>query len=100
MTPTYDALIFGLAYLNGPRATLSFGGDGAKMAITPRARVALNCLINCGFAEKSDPTDQINGREYFRGLSKDLGLLAKERGLDPFSMDNRWTTFEKIGGAA
>ena len=99
MTLTVDAIIFGLACLNGPKSTLSFGGDGAQMEITPRARAALNCLINDGFAEPMPPTDQINGREYYRGL-RSLGPEAMAARIDPFGRENAWPTFVKIGGAA
>ena len=44
-----DALIFGLGFLNGPRARLSFGGEGAQMRITPRgARRAVRCRLREG----------------------------------------------------
>ena len=97
MTVTKDAIIFGLAYLNGPKAKLSFGGEGATMEITPRARDALNCLISNGYAETSKPDDQIKGREHYRCAKNDLGLLAKAEQIDPFSMEYCWTTFAAIG---
>jgi len=96
---TIDAMIFGLAYLNGPKSTLSFGGEGAEMEITPRAREALNCLINCGFAETMPKTDQIIGREFYRGL-RSLGPEAKAAGIDPFDRKNAWPTFVAKGGDA
>lgn len=92
---TTDAIIFGLAYLNGPKASLSFGGEGSAMQITPRARSALNCLLNNGYAEASDQADHIKGREHYRGLKSDLGFLAKMEAIDPFSDDFRWPTFVK-----
>ena len=92
---TTDAIIFGLAYLNGPKASLSFGGVGSVMQITPRARSALNCLLNNGYAETAEPTDQIKGREHYRGLKSDLGFLAKMEAIDPFSDEFCWPTFVK-----
>lgn len=92
-----DALIFGLGYLNGSKARLSFGGEGAKMRITPRAREALDALLEAGYAVPAVPDDGIPGRECYRGTDKDphLGQLAKEAGLNPFTLE-RWTTFEAI----
>ena len=92
-----DALIFGIGYLNGPRARLSFGGEGALMRITPRARAALDELLVAGYAEPADPDCQTPGREFYQGVAKDphLGQLAREAGLNPFSID-RWTSFERI----
>jgi hypothetical protein len=97
MTLTMDALIFGLGHLNGPKARLSFGGEGAQMAITPRARAALDALIAAGYARAVPPECQTPGRESYQGNRMDphLGELAQEAGLNPFDME-RWTTFERI----
>ena len=92
---TIDAIIFGLAYLNGPKARLSFGGEGATMRITDRAREALNCLIHHGYAHVTAATDQIKGREYYCGASANLGEIAKSKGVNPFSAEFRWETFVK-----
>lgn len=91
-----DAIIFGLSYLNGSTRTLAFGGEGAKMRITDRARVALSELLAKRYAIPSEPTDSISGREFYRGVdaTPSLGMLAKAAGVDPFdrkSMD--WPTF-------
>ena len=101
MALSHDALIFGLGLLNGPRATLAFGGEGAEMAITDRARAALDELLEAGYAETSNPTDQIPDREFYRGTNKDpaLGKLAQQAGLNPFDSGNNWTTFAKIEAA-
>ncbi len=92
-----DALIFGLGFLNGPRARLSFGGEGAQMRITPRARAALDELCAAGYAKVAAPDCQTAGREFYQGVAGEphLGQLAKEAGLDPFGLE-RWTSFEKI----
>jgi hypothetical protein len=92
-----DALIFGLGHLNGPRSRLSFGGDGAVMGITPRARAALDELIAAGYARAVPPDCQTRGREAYQGVSKDphLGQLAKAAGLDPFGLE-RWAAFERL----
>jgi hypothetical protein len=91
-----DAIIFGMGHLNGPRAKLSFGGDGVQMAITPRARAALTELLNAGYAEKIAGEDARPRREHYRGANADphLGLLLKASGVDPFKMDS-WPAFEK-----
>ncbi|ETD89937.1 hypothetical protein U713_07385 [Rhodobacter capsulatus YW2] len=97
---TDDAIIFAMAYLSGPNAQLSFGGDGAEMEITPRARAALDCLLENGAAEKATPTDQWHGREHYRGVVQ-IWPIAKERGLNPFDCDLcGWATFVKKGSDA
>lgn len=92
-----DAIIFGLAYLHGSGRKLSFGGEGAQLKITERARAALNELISAGYAETANADDQIKGREHYQGVNKSphLGLLAKETGIDPFGDEMRWDTFVK-----
>jgi len=96
MALSHDAVVFGMAYLNGGSSKLSFGGDGAIMEITPRARAALNELLDNGFAIETDPIDQIKGREYYCGAGW-LGKVAREIGFDPFSQENDWPTFVKKG---
>lgn len=95
-----DAIIFGLAYLNGPRCKLSFGGEGAVMEITPRARGALIELLFAGYAEATKADDQTLGRENYRGTLADphLGALAKEAGIDPLNVE-RWPSFVKRDAA-
>lgn len=94
-----DAFVFGLAYLRSPNCKLSFGGEGATMRITDRARVALTELLAAGYVEVAEPDDKIIGREHYRGTSIEphLGLVAQQRGLDPFNLDN-WPTFTRIEG--
>lgn len=96
-----DALMFGLAYLRGPKSKLSFGGEGAKMVITDRARAALSELIAAGYAVPAKPDDQIVGREHYQGTDMDphLGSKAHAARFDPFDTDNNWTTFAKREGA-
>ena len=93
-----DAIIFGLAYLRGPKSKLSFGGEGAKMAITPRARAALSELLAAGYAEPAQPDDSIPNRECYRGTEAEphLGALAKAAGINPFDDEHRWRSFTAI----
>lgn len=97
MTLSNDAIIFGLGYLRGPKNKLSFGGEGAKMQITPRARDALNELLAAGYAEIVPADDQIQNREHYRGTSAEphLGALAKAAGIDVFGGGNDWPTFTR-----
>lgn len=94
-----DAILFAFGYLNGPKAKLSFGGEGAAMRITDRARAALDELIAAGYAEPSQPEDQIPGREHYRGVTRDphIGALAQDMGINPFLVgkEDRFTSFEK-----
>lgn len=68
------------------------------MAITDRARAALNELLAAGYAEPAEPDDQIKGREYYQGTMQDpfIGDLANARGLDFFGDESRWPSFSKI----
>lgn len=97
---TRDAVIFAFAYLNGAKATLSFGGEGASKRITDRARAALEELLAAGYAELSEPRDSIPGREHYHGVAREphVGALAKEMGINPFLMskEDRFVSFEKI----
>lgn len=105
MTLSHDAITFGLAYLNGSRRTLSFGGDGAKMRITDRARVALSELLAHRYAEPigpTEPSENIPGREHYRGadMEPSLGALAKSAGINPFDRDvTGWATFVRVDAA-
>lgn len=96
-----DAIIFGLGFLNGPRARLSFGGMHGENRITERARAALAELIGAGYAESCDPDFFDTGREGYCGVKQDpsLGALAREAGIDPFDTTNRWAAFEPVAGA-
>jgi hypothetical protein len=98
MTLSSDAMIFGLGNLRSHKSTLRFGGDGAEMEITPRARAALDELLAGGYAEKTDPDDSIPNREHYRGtnINPPLVQVAKTSGLDPFSLEHNWTTFSEI----
>lgn len=93
-----DAITFGLGFLRGPKSKLSFGGDGAKMGITPRARAALDELIAAGYAEPAKPDDQIPNREHYRGTDRDphLGQLGAKAAIDPLDDAFHWKAFSKI----
>jgi hypothetical protein len=100
-----DAIVFGISYLNGSRSKLSFGGEGATMRITDRARAALEELKGAGRVQTAKADDQIAGREHYQGVDMEphLGALARQAGLDPFAIGSeewKWQTFVKIGGAA
>jgi hypothetical protein len=92
-----DACVIGFGHFSSPKSTLSFGGDHAKMEITPRARAALNELIEHGFVAACAPLDSYPNREHYRGV-KTVHLLMKDRPhLNPFGPDAaenmRWPTF-------
>ncbi|MFG6082880.1 hypothetical protein ACEUZ9_004112 [Paracoccus litorisediminis] len=97
MTLSKDALIFGLGFLRFPKSKLSFGGEGAKMEITERARAALDELLASGYAVSADADTSIPGREYYRGTTQEpsLGHLAQEAGLNPFDPGKDWEAFRK-----
>ena len=94
-TLSKDALIFGLGFLNGAKATLAFGGEGTQNTITTRARAALNELIASGHAEPTDPTDSIPGREFYRGtaITPHLGKIAQDSGLNMFDRSGNFNAF-------
>lgn len=97
-----DALIFGMGFLNGPKATLRFGGDGATKEISPRARAALDELLAAGYCEVTTANDSIENREHYRGKLVDgtgLGVIAQKQGFDPFDRSNKWPSFTEIGAA-
>ena len=94
MTAPMDAIIFGMAYLNGPKAKLSFGGDGAEMEITPRAEAALQWLLAAEFCEEIPAECSTPNRRRYRGVGH-IGALAKAAGFDPFDQANNWPTFVK-----
>lgn len=94
-----DAVIFGLAYLNGPKRKLSFGGEGAKKAITDRARAALDELLAAGYAKKLPAQDGIRDREHYMGalVEVTLGQIAKARGdIDPLTLNRDFVCFAEI----
>lgn len=88
MTLSRDAIIFGMGYLNGPKQRLSFGGKGAEMKITDRARAALNELITEGYATSFEPQMPVPEREYYIGtlIEPPLVKLAIDADLNPFAM--------------
>lgn len=90
-----DAIVFGFAYLSGPKAKLSFGGANATMHITRRARAALDELLQQGFAVPAVDNDQTPRREHYRGteLFRDVLQFAQDQGFDPFDQKHNWPTF-------
>lgn len=99
MTLSKDAIIFGLGFLNGPNGTLAFGGEGAGSRLSDRGRSALDELLAAGYAAPETPTDQIVGREFYRGVRAEpaLGALAREVGYDPFDRGQSFDAFVGIG---
>lgn len=88
-----DALGFGLAYLRGPKSKLSFGGIGAVMEITPRARAALSELLEKGYAIAVE-SDRDGGEAYVGAAQEPpIGEIARERGLDPFGEWQQFAAF-------
>ena len=76
--------------------TLSFGGDHAKMEITPDARDALNELLIVGAAKPIPPTDSWPNREYYGTGEVDLRReLERRPHLNPFTDEVRFVTFRK-----
>lgn len=104
MTLSKDAIILGFAQLRDPRHSMTFGGEGTEYELHPRTRAALNELLEAGYAEPTQPEDQVPGREAYRGTDKDpfIGKLVQEAGIDPFNMggDDDWPLFTRIGAAA
>lgn len=93
-----EALIFGYAYLNNPKCTLQFGGEGALLRISEQSRAALDELLSAGFVEVAPATTQIVGREYYRGKIP-IGPLLGDREINPFALPEShlgWPTFVKI----
>lgn len=91
MNLSKDALVFGFAYLNHAGCTLQFGGEGAEKVITPRARKALDELLDAGAIKIGEPDTSIIDREYYIGKVS-IGPLCKGV-LDPLSDDISWPTF-------
>ena len=79
-----NALKFWLCFFRGPRDTLRFGGDHAKMEITPTAREALDQLLSVGAAKPVEPNDSWPRREHYGSTGIDLREVALARhGGDP-----------------
>lgn len=97
------ALIMWFSFFLNPKSTLRFGGDGAKMEITPEARAALDQLIAFGAVKTVKPDDQIPNREHYGSTGMDLRreYLNREH-LNPFTGDDRanFVTFQRKGEGA
>ncbi|MBO9428286.1 hypothetical protein [Sulfitobacter sp. R18_1] len=91
-----DAIRMWMAYLMNPKSTLRFGGDHAKMEITPRARDALNELIEIGAAEVIPANDQYPNREHYGSTGMDLRDQLRQRThLNPFEDKEDFVSFRK-----
>ena len=93
-----DACVIGFSHFPSAQSTLSFGGDHAKMEITPRARAALDELISCGFVTACEPLDGWSNREHYRGVKTVQHLIKDRHHLHPWGPDAienlGWTTFK------
>jgi hypothetical protein len=87
MTYSNDALILWASHFLTPGNTLTFGGDGASMAITERGEAALNDLAKGGAIEACQPEDSIPNRRAYKATKADLRPQLKARcdGSDPFA---------------
>lgn len=96
-----DAIVLGMAHFISTNSTLSFGGDDAKMEITPRARSALSELIEAGFVEVCEPLDSWPNREHYRCLKSVLPIPKDRPHLNPFTEEGKvstgWATFSSKG---
>jgi hypothetical protein len=92
-----DACVIGFAHFPSAKSTLSFGGDQAKMAITPRARAALDELISSGFVVACEPLDSWPSREHYRGVKTVQHIIKDRPHLHPWGPDAAvncvWKTF-------
>jgi hypothetical protein len=92
-----DACVIGFSHFPSVKSTLSFGGDHAKMEITPRARAALDELILKGFVVACEPLDSYQNREHYRGAATVQHIIKDRTHLHPFGPDavknTGWTTF-------
>lgn len=99
-----DALTFGFAHFGAVGSTLSFGGDYANMEITPRARAALNELLDAGFVVANEPQDQWPNREDYIAVKSVAPELCGRDDLCPFDKSNEnkfsWSTFIKKAAQA
>jgi len=98
-----DAYVIGLGHFPTPKSTLSFGGDHAEMEITPRARAALQELVDGGFVVSCEPLDGYPNRENYRCAKSVLPFPKDRPHLNPFGPDAEkimgWTTFKRNEGS-
>lgn len=88
-----DALIFAITHIHGYGVQFSFGGEGAVMQITPRARVALDELLDIG-AVKVD-TSKETSKESYVGIAT-ISRVLHAKNIDPYDTDQEvfnWDTF-------
>lgn len=98
------ALRFWAAFFLSPGNTLRFGGEGARMAITPAGRTALDELLALGAVEPAAPADSIPGREHYVAAALDLRDEIRERAgaidLLSWSADTTFVMFVRVGISA
>jgi hypothetical protein len=91
-----DAIRIWLAHFMNPKSTLRFGGDHAQMEITPRAREALDQLIEVGAVETIPADDQQPNREHYGSTGMDLrDQLRQREHLNPFKDTEDFVSFRK-----
>lgn len=89
-----DAIRLYLAHFLNPKSTLRFGGDHAQKEITPRAREALDQLLEIGAAQTIEPDDQWPNREHYGSTGMDLrDQLRQREHLNPFKDTEEFITF-------
>jgi len=69
---TDTALRVWAAHFLTPGNTLTFGGDGAEMEITPEARAGLDELVAHGAVKRAAADCQVHGREKYQATEVDL----------------------------
>ena len=81
-----DAIMIWCCYFRGARDTLRFGGEGAKMRITDRAREALTQLLDHRVAIPITPDCIWPGREHYQsaGVNNEILTEAQRRFPEDF----------------
>lgn len=91
-----NALRLYLAHFWGAKNTLRFGGDFAKMEITPEGRAALDELIAANAVVAIDPDDSHPNREHYGSGPVKLHDEVRNRPhLNPFSDTKTLVTFRR-----
>lgn len=93
-----DAIRLWISFFRTRESTLRFGGDHAAMEITPRAREALDQLIDIGAVQTIPADDQHPNREHYGGTEMELFReVGKRSHLNPFQDKEEFVSFRKKG---